>query len=276
MPEEVVTGGPTTPTPAPAGDGTPNATPNATPTPAPAGDDAGKWDRERRGLIGETQKERAARQKLEGELNTLRAQHEQATKRIQALAGVSPRSAEETDDEEVRAAFKAKFPHLAELTAEDIQAIREQKSMTQQLKASTDAMWKKHTNQVIGSIHSKVADRLNSDVKDLTERQKQTLRREYIAFIEQGVAEGKDHLGRHEDGDEALLDEFVDAYLKDWQDPIRRSVTSTEANRPRPLPSGRGRSIATTQAPKIDFKNEKSIQDAAVEAFTRHGGSFGQ
>jgi hypothetical protein len=256
----------------------PVAAPVTTPAPAPAGNQAGDWDRERerKGLIGETQKERQARQRLEGELNTLKAQHEIATKRIQALAGVNPKSEQEAEDAAIREAFASKFPHLAELTAEDIQALRDQRSQTAALKASTDAMWKKHTTQVMNSIHAKVADRLNGDVKDLTDRQKMTLRREYIAFIEENHAAGKDYVGRHEEADEALFDEFVDAYLKDWQEPIRRSVTSTEINRQRPLPTGRGRSIATTGAKSIDFNDRKKTEDAAVEIFQNLGGRFGQ
>lgn len=237
---------------------------------------SGDWERERKGLVSEAQKERQARQKYETDYKALQQQHEQAQKRIQALAGVNPRSEQEAEDEAIRQAFAAKFPHLADLTAEDVQALREQREQTKALKASTDAMWKKHTNQVMNSIHSKVAEHLGSDAKDLTERQKSTLRREYIAFIEENQMAGKDYVGRHEDADESLFDEFVEAYLKEWQDPIRRSVTSTEIGPRRPLPSGKGRSLATTGTKKIDFTNEKSVQDAAVESFISRGGTFGQ
>jgi outer membrane protein TolC len=188
MPEEVVTAPPTAtppPTPAPAGEGTPPA-----PTPAPAGN-AGQetWEREKRGLISETQRERAARQKSEGEFQTLKAQYDQSLKRINALAGINPKSQSETDDDEIKAAFAAKFPHLADLTPEDIQAIRETRAQTTQLKASTDAMWKRHTNQVLGTLNATVADKLGGG--DLSPKQKDTLRREYIAFIEAGQADGK-------------------------------------------------------------------------------------
>lgn len=268
------------PNPAPAGNDNgnpnPNPTPNPSPNPAPAGNnDAGNWERERRGLIAETQKERQARQRHEQEVVALRAQVDQATKRIQALAGVNPKSDSEAEDEQIKAAFAAKFPHLAELTPEDIQAIRENSAQAKALKASTDAMWKKHTTQVMNSIHTKVAEQLGGDVKDLTDRQKSSLRREYLAFIEENQIAGKDYISRHEDADESLFDEFVETYLKDWQEPIRRSVTSTEIGRRPALPSGKGRSIAATAAKKIDFKDEKQVQDAAVEAFQKYGGVFG-
>lgn len=244
--------------------------------PDSTGDRSGEWERERKGLIGETQKERQARQRLEAEVTTLRSQHEQAQKRIQALAGVNPKSDQEAEDEAIRQAFAQKFPHLANLTPEDVQAIRDMQQNNLSLKASTDAMWKKHTTQVMNSIHAKVAERLNSDVKDLSDRQKATLRREYISFIEENQLAGKDYVGRHEDADDALFDEFVDAYLKEWENPIRRSVTSTEIGPRRPLPSGKGRSLATTGVKKIDFNNETSVQDAAVESFLSRGGAFGQ
>ena len=246
-------------------------------TSASTGQQSGDWERERRGLIAETQKERQARQKHEQEVITLRAQVEQSNKRIQALAGINPKSESEAADEQIRAAFAEKFPHLAELTAEDIQALRENSAQAKALKVSTDAMWKKHTTQVLGSIHTKIADALGGTVKDLTDRQKSSLRREYLAFIEENQIAGKDYIGRHEDADESLLDEFVETYLKDWQEPIRRSVTSTEVGQRRVLPSGKGgRNIVTTGAKKIDFKNEKSVQDAGVEAFLSNGGVFGQ
>jgi hypothetical protein len=236
---------------------------------------SGDWERERRGLIAETQKERQARQKHEQEVITLRAQVEQSTKRIQALAGVNPKSENEVADEEIRRAFAEKFPELATLTKEDIEAIRTMREQTGRLAASEQAMWKKHTTQVMGSIHGKVAERLGGDVKDLTDRQKSSLRREYLAFIEENQMAGKDYIGRHEDADDSLLEEFVETYLKDWQEPIRRSVTSTEVGQRRALPTGRGRSIAATAPKKIDFKDEKQVQDAAVEVFQKYGGVFG-
>lgn len=243
--------------------------------PGSTGNGSGDWERERRGLIAETQKERQARQKYEQEVAALRAQNDQAMKRIQALAGVNPKSESEAEDEAIKAAFAAKFPHLAELTQEDIEAIRTMREQTGRLTASEQAMWKKHSTQVMNSIHGKVAERLGGDVKDLTDRQKSSLRREYLAFIEENQMAGKDYISRHEDGDETLFDEFVETYLKDWQEPIRRSVTSTEIGRRPALPSGKGRSIAATAPKKIDFKDEKQVQDAAVEVFQKYGGSFG-
>lgn len=267
MPDEIVAATPEAP-----------ATPAAPASPAPAtpaatGDKSGDWEREKKGLIGETQRERQARQKLEAEVATLRSQHEQAQKRIQALAGVNPRSEQEAEDEAIRQAFAQKFPHLADLTPEDVQAIRDMQANTKSLEASTQAMWKKHTNQVMNSIYSRMEDKLGGEISD---RMKATARREYIAYIEENQIAGKDYVSRHEDADEALFDEFVEALLKEWEAPIRKSVTSTEIGPRRPLPSGKGRSLATTGTKKIDFTNEKSVQDAAVESFLSRGGAFGQ
>lgn len=274
MPEDIVANGTPNPTPAPAGEGTPNPTPSPNPNPAPAGNQAGDWEREKTGLIRETQKERVARQKAETEFATLKAQHEIAVKRINALAGVNPKSDAEAEDEEIKAAFKSKFPHLADLTAEDIQAMREMRQQSASMKASQDAMWRKHTTQVLNSVHDKVSERLGGG--ELSERMKSTLRREYVSFLEENQAQGKDYVTRHENGDDALLDEFVDAYLKEWQEPIRRSVTSTEVNRQRPLPNGKGGNVKLSGSPKkIDFKDPKAVEDAAVEAFKSYGGVFG-
>ncbi len=258
----------------PDGQQTAQQTTQQTQNPASTGNNSGEtWEREKRGLIGETQRERAARQKAESDFQSLKTQYELATKRINALAGINPKTQSETDDEEIKAAFAAKFPHLAQLTAEDIEAIRETRQQSTQLKASSDAMWKRHTNQVLSTLNTTVADKLGGG--DLSPKQKDTLRREYIAYIEEGQAAGKDYISRHEAGDETLIEEFADAYLKEWQEPIRRSVTSTEINRPtRPLPNGKGRNIAVQQPKKIDFTNDKAMEDAAVEVFKAHGGTF--
>lgn len=244
-------------------------------TPGSSGQNSGDWERERQGLLRETQKERQARQRFEGEVNNFKTQLEQANKRIAALAGVTPKSQEEQDDEEIRRRFSEKFPHLAELTEDDIKAIRENRQHSERLLASERAMWTRHGNQMLAGVHNRIAEALGGEAKDLTDRQKNSLKREYLAFIEEHAMAGKNYIERHEAGDETLLDEFAQSYLKDWQDSIRRSVTSTEVGQRPPLPSGKGRSIASTGPRKIDFNDEKKTQDAAVDVFKSYGGRFG-
>jgi hypothetical protein len=46
-------------------------------------------------------------------------------------------------------------------------------------------MWRKHTTQVLNSVHDKVSERLGGG--ELSERMKSTSRREYVSFLEEKV-----------------------------------------------------------------------------------------
>jgi hypothetical protein len=96
-----------------------------------------------------------------------------------------------------------------------------------------------------------------------------------VTFIEENAETGA--LERHEAGDETLIEEFVKAFLEDWQESIRKSVVTQETSRSlRPVPRGGGRSVVVGQKkPKPNLSDPKQFEDAAVQSFLDNGGQFG-
>ena len=264
-PEPVAGGGNPNPTPEPKADPNPNPNPN----PRPGAVDTSAWDKERAGFIADLKKEREQRQRIDTERQKYQSELEVERKRVLALSGVTPRRPEEQEDEEIKAAFAAKFPHLAELTAEDVKELRALKEDRSRFQEATNNHWANHGRRMIGSAQEQIADSLGGE---LTDRQRSRIAREYIAFVEENAANGA--LDRHEAADETFVQEFVKQFLGDWQESVRRSITTNEVARNRPVPSGRGRNVNIGGQKKIDFKDPKAVEDAMVAAFKDHGGSF--
>lgn len=207
------------------------------------------------------QTEKQKRETLERDLAT-------AQGRIQALAGVNPKAPEEAEAEEIKAAFAKMFPGLAKLGDEQIAKLLSVAEHSDKLAETTQNYWRNHGRQMIGKAHERIAEDLGGG--DLTPAQQKRIAREYIAFIE----ENDGAIDRHEAGDEKLIEEFTKAFLGDWKDSIRRSVTSQETSRRPPLPSGKGRTAIPVQRKKIDFNDPKAVEDAMVESYRDHGGTF--
>lgn len=206
----------------------------------------------------------------------LEAQLQQATQRIQALAGIQQRAPEELEMEEVRNALFKVHPALAKLSDEMVEKLVRIAENGDQLEETNKTIWRNHGMKMIRNAQDTIADRLN--VESLTERQKQRIGREYVMYIEDLAKSGDTEImRRHEAGDEKLIEEFAKAFLEDWQESIRKSVV-TEATGPRrPIPSGRGRSVVVgTQKKKINYNNTEEFGNALVESFKDHGGTFGE
>src|SRR5882672_7197667 len=94
-------------------------TENINPNPA-SGPKGGVDDAQQRGLIADLQKERQARQKLEQQFTALNANLEAERRRVQALAGVTPKSEEDTQLDEIRERIVKMFPVLGRLGEDQI------------------------------------------------------------------------------------------------------------------------------------------------------------
>lgn len=241
-------------------------------------------DRRDRGVLADLQKERKTRQALEQRLREQETVLAEERRRIQALAGVAPKTQDEVDAEEVRAQFAQLYPDLAGLTPEEIQEFRESIADRRALQETTKHYWKTHGQAMINKVVSAVATELGGENSELTDRQKKNLVAAYVRAAEESVAvdprtgemvgDGA-FMQRHEAGDEGLIREFAKAWIDDWFEPARRKVTANMVNRAdRRVPSGRAGGPVTSGKPKVDFKNEKAVEDAAVTAFLEHGGSF--
>lgn len=203
----------------------------------------------------------------------LAAQLADANRRIQALAGVQQVSPQELEVSEIRQALSQVIPGIDKLSPEMIERLVSIAQNGEQLEDTNRTIWRNHGTKMIRSAQDRIAEKLNVD--GLTDRQKKRIGREYVTFIEENAANGS--MDRHEAGDEALIDDFVKAFLEDWQESIRKSVVTSETSRSlRPVPSGRGRSVVVGQRkPKANLSNDKEFADAAVQSFLDNGGQFG-
>lgn len=222
-----------------------------------------------RGILADLQKERRTRQQYEQDIVRHRSELEQANRRIQALAGVAPQSEGEQEAEQIRARFRQLFPELADLTADDIKALRDLKAQASGLQDATTHHYKLHGRKMLDAVGAAVSKHVGGT---LSPRQLARLESAYVREAETHP----EFLERHDSGDLKLVEEFTKEWIDDWFEPARRRVTQTELDRQRRVPSGRDRSVAATGGKKIDFNNPKAVEDAMVEAFVGHGGAFGE
>jgi hypothetical protein len=262
--EPVAQGGEKTPAGAQPDKTAQSTTPGQTPASAQAnrGDDS-----QQRGLIADLQKERQARQRLEQQFQQLQGNLDAERRRVQALAGVTPRTQEDQDLDEIRGRIVKMFPALGKLTEEQLDRLAGLESQASSIEEATQHHWTVHSKGMLSNLYTHVATEIGGD---LSERQKQAIGRAYLSTAEQNP----EFLARHEAGDPKLIEEFAKAWIEDWFEPARKAVVQTEARRFRPVPGGRDRTVQTTPAKAIDFKNPKAVEDAMVESFRRHGGGF--
>lgn len=209
----------------------------------------------------------------------LAAQLDQATRQIRALAGVRDVPPEELEIGQVRDALGRVIPGIDKLSPEMIERLVKIAQQGDQIEETNRTIWKNHGLKMIRSAQDSIADTLR--VEKLTDRQKSRIGREYTVFIEENsyLDENDRPAGailRHEAGDDSLVEEFVKAFLEDWQESIRKSVVSTETRPLRAVPSGRGRSVVIGKPKeKVNYNDSKAFGDALVASFKDHGGTFG-
>ena len=211
---------------------------------------------------------------------TLEQQLQDTTRRMQALAGVTPPNPQDAEAEEVRTAFKQMFPHLAKLDDQRIDRLLKLADQSDQLETTANHHWQQHTQRMVGALETEIAEQLG--VSDLTPRQRQrigeayanALNRDYVTAQREGRQ--SEMLRRHEAGDESLIAEFAKEWVEDFVEPVRRRATASAVHRVGTrVPSGRSsQNVSTVSKPRIDFTNEQAIEDAAVAAFQQHGGMF--
>jgi hypothetical protein len=210
---------------------------------------------------------------------TLEQQLQQAQARIQALAGVTPTTPQDAEAEQVRSAFRQMFPDLGKLKGEHIDRLIKLAENGDQIEQTTNHYWQSVSTHMVTEANTQIAEALG--VEKLTDTQAKRVGREYAAWLAEDFqaarAEGRAPLlARHEARDPKLVEEFVKQFSDDFIAPAARRANVSEVNRvSRKVPSGRASQNAPINSkPKIDFKNEQAVEDAAVEAFRAHGGLF--
>lgn len=276
---EDIAGTPAAPPPAAPAAGTPAAPEPksaATPSPEPApgnkgGDD---WERQRRGLIGDLEKERRARQKFEADLAAAKAEVESERRRVQALAGVTPRSDADAEADEIRSRFKNLFTReqlleMMGLSPQEIESFRQTAQDRQAFQETTNHYWARHGKAMVDKVSAELAKEYGSE---LSKRQRDAVTKAYVLRAQ----EDPEFLKRHEDGDEGLAAEFAKEWLEDWAEPARRRALANQVNQFQRVPRGQDRSVINHGEKKIDVNNPKEVEDALVAGFRERGGQFGR
>ena len=238
-----------------------------TTTPNSTGTNAGD-DKRFAGLTADLQKERKARQNFETQFKDHQARLAERDRQIAALTGARTPSAEDAEMDEVRKQFGKLYPGLAKLDDKAIERLLSVAQNADRLEEATNNHWQRHSSNMTDSLVKEVSDEIGSD---LTPRQRNAVIAAYI----QEAENNPEFLEKHERGDVAQLKQFAKDWTSDWFTAAQRKVSSTEANRNRPVPRSGDRSVTTTGgAKKIDFKNPKAVEDAMIDSFRAHGGSF--
>jgi len=261
---------------------TPNVTPVETPVvdqnkpvvadahkPVPvAGKNDGVVSAREQGLIADNQRERKARQALEQKVNELNTNYERERKRMKLLVSDDPQSDEEQEIATIRAQFAKVYPGLAKLTDAQIEKILASTESAGSAEEVINQHWSQHARTTIDSLVEAVEDAAGTD---LTDRQKRRVTQLFTSALEADPALE----ARYKKGDKKLIEEFVAEYVEDFVTPAKRQVTNAEVGRFKPVPRGGDRNVRNTPpAKKIDFTNEKAVEDAMVESFKSHGGTF--
>lgn len=234
-----------------------------------APDKNAEWEKQRAGLTSDLQKERRARQEYERKVAQYEADLAAERKRVQALAGVVPVEPAQQEEEAIRARFKQLFPELAELTKEDIQAIRESKARSDEMNETNRHHWATHARTMVTGVFGAIEKDLGGKLSD---RQRAQVERLYAIEAENNPQ----FLERHTAGDKSLAEEFAKQIIDDWFEPARRKVTQQETQRFRAVPDGKGRGLVTQGDKKIDVNDPKAVEDVLVRGFRERNGEFGR
>lgn len=226
-------------------------------------EDRSKWVPPHR-LNEESEKARKAAERAA----THEAEIEKLNKRVRALAGVDPVNPEEVDAEELRNAFKRIRPDLAKLDDTKIDQLLKMAERFESIEQSDSHRWEMHATSMLTQVNDQISDMLGGTLND---RQKKNIAYAYT----QRAESDPEFLQRHLRGDKSLVEEFAKEFAEDWVKPGSRTAVAREVGQARRVPSGRGTQPITTPKPKIDFTDEKKVEDAAVARFKELGGQFG-
>jgi len=191
---------------------------------------------------------------------------------VQALAGVNPQDPQEAEVEKVRAALTKIFPGLERLSDQQfLDRLTSVADRDQDMQQAVENHWTTHGRQMLDTLEEEVSNALGGDLSD---RQKKRLADAYINEIK----DNPELIARHEKGDRALIQQFAKDFLDDWYKPAQRQVTNQQVNRviTRRTPNGRDSRAVTQGKPKIDFNDPKAVEDAMVQSYQDHGGTFGR
>jgi len=222
-----------------------------------------------KGVLSDLAKERKARQTAATEAAAARAERDAERRRVAALAGVNPKSEQETADDAVRERFKQLYPRLGNLDDAKLDRLLALADNADNLEAATSHHWQSHGRRMLDSAIGGMQKALGGQ---LTERQVQRVERAYF----QEAQSNPEFLARHEAGDNSLIEEFVKGFVEDFVEPGRRKALADEQTRMRRVPSSRDRSVVGQGGKKLDLSKDEDFAEAAAASYRAHGGAFGE
>ena len=226
-----------------------------------------KWEDtpQYRGQVAELQKERKARQDFERRIQETNARLEERDRQVAALTNTRTPSREESDEQAIKDRFKQLFPHLADLTAEDVEAIREAKGQGAQTTQFIEQQWTNHHKGLVDQVHADIAKELG----ELSPRQIKRINAAYVVEAEQNP----EFLDRISRGDKTAVAQFVKEYIEDLVEPIRRKQNAADASRFRTVPNAKDRSVPMAGEKRIDPTDNDAVMKMLVAS---RKGQFGR
>ena len=241
-----------------ASSGSTSASTGSAGSPAPAS----KWEDDPRakGMLADLQRERRARQEFERKVTEAETRAAERDRQIAALTNSRAPSTEELDAQAVRDRFNQLYPHLGELTPEDIKALRELRAQQGQVQQAIDRQWSDHSKRMLDSVFAKISETEG----ELSPQQRRAITALYVADAEAYP----EFMPRHDAGDKTLVDEFVKAYIENHVEPVRRRAVANEVTRHRAVPSGGNRTLPGGKTVDIKdlVKDDKATMDFIMES----------
>ena len=237
------------------------STGTATPPPQTKWEDTPQY----KGQLRDLQTERQKRQAFEKQVQEYEARIAERDRQVAALTNTRTPNKDEAEEQAVRDRFKQLYPHLADLTPEDVEAIREAKQMGSQYQRSEEARWEGHHATMIAEVHSGIAKELG----DLTPRQITRINAAYVRECEANP----EFMQRVERGDKTATAQFVSEYLEDFVGPVKRKQAAENVSRFRTVPNGKDRSVPVPGGKPIDPNDNDAIMKMMVES---RKGQFGR
>ena len=260
--EEGGAGGGTVVETPPANSGSTGSTSTGTATPPPQT----KWEDtpQYKGQLRDLQTERQKRQAFERQVQEYEARIAERDRQVAALTNTRTPNKDEAEEQAVRDRFKQLYPHLADLTPEDVEAIREAKKMGSQYQQSEEARWTGHHSTMIAEVHSGIS----KEIGDLTPRQITRINAAYVRECEANP----EFMQRIERGDKTATAHFVKEYLEDFVQPVQRKQAAENVTRFRTVPNGKDRSVPLPGGKTINPSDEAAVSGMLGAHFRRNRG----
>ena len=208
------------------------------------------------------------------------AELEARDKRIRALAGVDPQDPKAEEDARVRAELERMYPWMKGMSQERLEKLEALLANAEGLERTQMSVHERHAESMVVQVENEVEEAIG---KELTPKQRRTLRREYADAAEEcqwarqndpAHDASNDFLTRHDRGDKALAKEVAEGFMKDWIEPVRRKVANDAVNQRRPMPSGRRGQPMVTQPVKVDLTKPGAFEEAMAAARREEGRGY--